>query len=104
MAITTINEVQGPEHFAQDLPLGALRALVDCGVLVHVHTLIRRDGFLAPYDASITTNVEHLDHALDNAQEVYDSGLNLGQFLRAGRASQAVQEGFPLRPPLPVRA
>lgn len=63
-----------------------------------------RDGFLAPYDASITTNVEHLDHALDNAQEVYDSGLNLGQFLRAGRASQAVQEGFPLRPPLPVRA
>lgn len=61
-----------------------------------------RDGWQQPHDLSTSTNVDHLDTARDGlVQESLDSGINLGQWLRAGHRSQAAREGY--RRVLPVR-
>lgn len=50
-----------------------------------------RDGFEQPYELGSSMNVEHLK---GDQQEMLDRGVNLGQFLRAGRNSQSYREGF----------
>lgn len=57
-----------------------------------------QDGFRQPFNLVWTQNVEHLLDAQPEAQDVLDAGANMGQFLRAGRLSQAAAEGLRVIP------
>jgi len=48
-----------------------------------------RDGFHQPYDLGMSFNVDHLSTGKNNPYGAQDRGINLGQFLRAGRHSEA---------------
>lgn len=60
------------------------------------------DGWRQPRYLNTSTNVDHLAKVVrpsfeDWDHSVYDyldRGINIGQFLRAGRKSQAWQEGY----------
>jgi hypothetical protein len=57
------------------------------------------DGWRSPVELVTSTNIDHLVEEGNrwDVHEAQDHGINLGQFLRAGRRSQAHREhGFPL--------
>ena len=54
------------------------------------------DGMAQPYELSTSRNVEDLPGDFWRNQNALDLGINLGQFLRAGRASQSWTEGYPI--------
>jgi hypothetical protein len=56
-----------------------------------------QEGWNQPYDLSTTRNVEHVP-TFGDAVSILDYGCNLGQYLRAGTASQAAEEHYPIIP------
>lgn len=63
--------------------------------MVVAYLLGVRDGWRQPFELSTSTNVDHLEGAPIGA---FDQGVNLGQYLRAGSASQTAREGYPILP------
>lgn len=56
-----------------------------------------KDGWNQPFELTSSFNVDHLvddDDFGDSVYESLDRGINFGQFIRAGRASQAWTEGY----------
>ena len=54
-----------------------------------------RDGWRSPFVLSTSVDIDNLKGA---PLEAFDQGINLGQFLRAGRASETAREGYPILP------
>lgn len=64
---------------------------------VRVFLLGLKDGWMQPHELNTSTNVDHLSTTPlsgGELQNCLDWGVNWGQLLRAGKASQALQEGY----------
>ena len=58
-----------------------------------------RDGWEQPYVVNSSRNLDHLydtypGSAEDDLLDVEDRGINVGQFLRAGRRSESYEQGY----------
>lgn len=53
-----------------------------------------QDGWRQPTYLSTSRNVDHLFEGSDRIYEALDSGINIGQLLRAGTRSQTWNEGY----------
>lgn len=64
--------------------------------LIKAYLIGVRDGWGSPHSLGMSTNIDHLLDDYWKVLGVLDSGINLGQFLRAGFKSEAWEEGYPI--------